>query len=499
MDAIYGRQSVDKKDSISIESQIDFCKYETLGKEFEIYQDKGYSGKNTDRPDFQRLIQDIKKGKIEKVIVYKLDRISRSILDFANMMELFQKHKVEFVSCTEKFDTSTPMGRAMLNICIVFAQLERETIQMRVTDAYISRSEKGFYMGGRVPYGFKKVPITISGINTSKYEVIPEEAEQIKLMYSLYAEPNTSYGDIIAYFKNHNILCRRKPWDRARIADHLKNPIYVKADLNVYEFYKSQGTLIYNPPEDFIGTNGCYFYKGEDTGRKYTDLKGQKLVLAPHNGIVDSDTWLKCRIKCLKNKQIQPGRKILNTWLAGLVKCGKCGYALIFKRYKGKRAEYFLCSHKMNSKACEGAGTIHADEFEKLIHKYIVDKLKDFDSVSCNTPNCNNSPQMSAINIEISNIEQEIEKMLDKISCANDITMTYINMKIKELDERKKQLEKELAKLSLDKVDNSQILKITECIKKWDELSIEDKRQVASTLIEVIHATSEEVHIKWKI
>ena len=112
IDAIYARQSVDKKDSISIESQIEFCKYELKGGNCKEYTDKGYSGKNTDRPKFQELVRDIKRGLIAKVIVYKLDRISRSILDFANMMELFQQYDVEFVSSTEKFDTSTPMGRA---------------------------------------------------------------------------------------------------------------------------------------------------------------------------------------------------------------------------------------------------------------------------------------------------------------------------------------------------------------------------------------------------
>ena len=127
--AVYGRQSVDKQDSISIESQIEFCEYELKGESYRAYTDKGYSGKNTDRPKFQELIRDIEQGIISKVVVYKLDRISRSIIDFAGMMELFQRYNVEFVSATEKFDTSTPMGRAMLNICIVFAQLERETIQ----------------------------------------------------------------------------------------------------------------------------------------------------------------------------------------------------------------------------------------------------------------------------------------------------------------------------------------------------------------------------------
>ena len=153
IDAIYARQSVDKKDSISIESQIDFGKYELKGGNGREYIDKGFSGKNTDRPKFQELIRDIESGLVRRVIVYKLDRISRSIIDFANMMELFQGYQVEFVSSTEKFDTSTPMGRAMLNICIVFAQLERETIQKRITDSFYSRCQRGFHMSGAAPYG----------------------------------------------------------------------------------------------------------------------------------------------------------------------------------------------------------------------------------------------------------------------------------------------------------------------------------------------------------
>ena len=97
IDAIYARQSVDRKDSISIESQIEFCKYELRGGNYKDYKDKGFSGKNTDRPRFQELMADIKRGLIRRVVVYKLDRISRSILDFATMMELFQQYNVEFV------------------------------------------------------------------------------------------------------------------------------------------------------------------------------------------------------------------------------------------------------------------------------------------------------------------------------------------------------------------------------------------------------------------
>ena len=171
IDAIYGRQSIDKKDSISIESQFEFCRYELKGGEGKEYKDKGYSGKNIERPDFQRhfqrLLQDIRLGLIKRVIVYKLDRISRSIVDFAKLMELFKQYDVEFVSCTEKFDTSTPMGRAMLNICIVFAQLERESIQMRVQDAFYSRCTKGYYMRGRISIpGVPKATICGAGRHT---------------------------------------------------------------------------------------------------------------------------------------------------------------------------------------------------------------------------------------------------------------------------------------------------------------------------------------------
>jgi len=125
IDAIYARQSVDKKDSISIESQIEFCRHELKGGAAKEYQDKGFSGKDTDRPQFQQLVSDIEAGLIARVVVYKLDRISRSILDFANMMALFQKHGVEFVSSTEKFDTSTPMGRAM-RVCAHKHRQQRE-------------------------------------------------------------------------------------------------------------------------------------------------------------------------------------------------------------------------------------------------------------------------------------------------------------------------------------------------------------------------------------
>ena len=497
MNAIYARQSVDRADSISIESQIDFCKYELRGEAYKVYTDRGYSGKNTDRPAFAEMMNDIESGIIGKVIVYKLDRISRSILDFSNMMEQFGKHKVEFVSTTEKFDTSSPMGRAMLNICIVFAQLERETIQKRVADAYFARSQKSFYMGGRIPYGFRLVPTTIEGIKTSMYEIDPEEAEQIKLIYELYSRPECSFGDTIRYFQDHGILKNGKPWCRTRTADLLTNPIYVRADLSVYEFYRDQGTIIANDPSDFIGTNGCYYYKGQDsTGRKQMNLEGNHLVLAPHEGIVPADLWLKCRAKCLEAKQIKPYQKAKNTWLAGKIKCGVCGYALVDKHYSTTRSRYFLCTNKMNSRACEGPGTIYSDELEQIIYNEMLKKMAQFSSLKKRKGNFLN-PELTIRNMELTQAESEISSLMDRLATADDTMFRYISGRIKELDGKKQELMKRISELKLHK--EADYAEISNHLTMWKELSFDDKRQTVDQLIRVIYATSDSIKIEWRI
>lgn len=291
--AIYARQSVDKADSISIESQIEYCSYETRGEPWISFSDKGYSGKDIRRPGFQDMCRAIRAGRIKRVICYKLDRCSRSILDFANLLQELQLHQVEFVSCTEKFDTSTPVGRAMLNICIVFAQLERETIQQRVCDAYHSRCRKGFYMGGRIPFGYRLTPWTVEGKRTSRYLIEEKEAEILRFLYREYASEDTSLSGLVAALRSAGIPHPRKKdgtWIRENIGRMLRNPIYVRSDEAVYHYFTDQGFTVWNRPEDFMGFNGCYLYTEKDTC-------GKLAVLAPHEGIIDADTWLRCRRK----------------------------------------------------------------------------------------------------------------------------------------------------------------------------------------------------------
>lgn len=222
----------------------------------------------------------------------------------------------------------------MLNICIVFAQLERETIQKRVSDAYYSRSQKGFRMGGKPPYGYRLEEILMEGIHTKKLVEEPGEAAIVREIFDMYEQPDTSYGDITRYYAEKGVQFYGKELIRSMLAQLLRNPVYVRADMDVYRFFRSHGTNIVSSPEQFDGIHGCYLYQGRDAQTdKLQNLKGHMLVVAPHEGLVSSEQWLNCRIKLMRNKTIQANRKAVNTWLAGKVKCGNCGYALMSIKY----------------------------------------------------------------------------------------------------------------------------------------------------------------------
>ena len=498
INAVYGRQSVDRKDSISIESQIEFCEYELKGENYKAYTDKGYSGKNTDRPKFQQLMADIQRGLIKKVVVYKLDRISRSILDFATMMEEFQKYNVEFVSSTEKFDTSTPMGRAMLNICIVFAQLERETIQKRVTDAYYSRCLKGFHMSGPAPYGFSLAPPRLHDVRTKMLVEDPETKKYALQMFTMYAEPLTSFGDITRYFSEAGIKIYGKDLTRGFLSQLLRNPAYVIADLDVYEFFKSQGTYIVNEAADFEGGNGCYLYQGRDVAEnKNTQLRDQILVLAPHKGFVPSSIWLKCRKKLMNNTTFQSGRKARNTWMAGKVKCGRCGYALMSVG-NSTGTQYLRCSKRADNKSCEGCGKLKTHDFESFIFGEMAKKMSQFESLIGGNED-RVDPRITSLQIELAKVDEEIEKLLDTLSGANPILLSYANSKIEALDTKRQNLVKEIADLSAEVMSPRQIRELSNHIHNWENISFEDRRKVVDGLITQIRATSEYVQIEWKI
>ena len=150
---LYARKSVERENSISCETQLEYCKMmvkpDERGEKLIELVDNGFSGGNINRDGFQSMMKLVRQRKVKKVIVYKLDRISRSLADFVNIMQEFKEYGVEFVSSQEAFDTSSPYGELIMKILMVFAEFERTSIINRVTQAYHHRSELGFYMGGR--------------------------------------------------------------------------------------------------------------------------------------------------------------------------------------------------------------------------------------------------------------------------------------------------------------------------------------------------------------
>lgn len=505
-DAIYARQSVDKVDSISIESQIEFCKYETRGEPYRVYKDKGYSGKNTDRPEFQQMLTAIRNGEIKRVICYKLDRCSRSILDFANLMEEFQKYNVEFVSCTEKFDTSSPMGRAMLNICIVFAQLERETIQQRVFDAYHSRNKRGFFMGGKIPMGFKTEPFYLEGKRTSRYVMVEDECQILEFMYAIYEKPLTSLGDVVKALNEAGIKHPRKEdgrWTRTHIGRLLHNPAYVKADLAIYNFFKENGVIIHNPPEDFIGTNGCYLYSEKGKTHPNYRLEGHHLVLAPHKGFIPSDVWLRCRKKHKLAGETVRQNKVKNTWLVGKMKCAKCGYALVIRKCtkpSGKEFRYIICSESQEAeKRCDGVHGLKAEIIEQIIFDEMKKKLTMFTSLSAPQEN-RTDPEIFELNTRIAQIEAEIETATAKAMEASGALIKYLSDKVTKLDEERSTCVSRLNELQAAAAANQcDVAEITNFISKWDDLTLQDKILVVDALIDKIMLSETEMTIKWKI
>jgi site-specific DNA recombinase len=144
------------------------------------YDDGGYSGGSTDRPDLQKLLEDIRARKIDVIVVYKVDRLTRSLADFAKLVELFDAHGVSFVSVTQQFNTTTSMGRLTLNVLLSFAQFEREVTSERIRDKVAASKRKGIWVGGNLPLGYE--------MKDGKVAVVEEEAEQVRFIFRRYLE-----------------------------------------------------------------------------------------------------------------------------------------------------------------------------------------------------------------------------------------------------------------------------------------------------------------------
>lgn len=189
--------------------------------DYEVFEDPGYSAKNTNRPEYQRMMNQIRSGEFSHLLVWKLDRISRNLLDFVSLYNELKALGVAFISKNEQFDTSTAMGEAMIKIALVFAELERKTTAERVTAVMLSRANNGQWNGGRVPYGYSYQK------GTKKFSVNPAENKIVSLIYASYLETH-SIIRVAAMLNEMNLTTRAGcAWSSVAVHKILSNPFYV--------------------------------------------------------------------------------------------------------------------------------------------------------------------------------------------------------------------------------------------------------------------------------
>ena len=468
--AIYSRKSIFTGKGESIENQIEMCKDYYLRHygsdvDFIIYEDEGFSGGNTKRPKFQEMLSDIKLKKFDTLICYRLDRISRNVADFSSTLELLQDNNIDFISIKEQFDTSTPMGRAMVYISSVFAQLERETIAERVRDNMLQLAKTGRWLGGQEPFGFKSEKITYIDENFNerslmKLSPVKDELEVVKLIFDKYLETN-SITQVTNYLQDN--LYKGKnggDWGTTQVKKILSSAIYVISTEETHNYLKSLGINVYGEPNG----NGYLSYNKTRKMIFDRDITEWIYAVAKHKGVIDSKTWLTVQSILEKNKHKKIKRTATGTnntaLLTGILKCSKCGSNMIIKQghksktEEGKRYDYYVCSKKDNSRGrkCDNKN-VRADRLDSIVLRELKNYNKDYleesliEILNTATDNSNNINKINKLNLEISEKETSISNLVKQLSSApNEIVSNYIMEEINKLSndisEAKKLLEK---------------------------------------------------------
>jgi site-specific DNA recombinase len=307
----------------------------------ERYDDGGFTGGNMDRPALRRLLADIEAGKVDTVVIYKVDRLSRSLLDFARMMEVFEQHQVSFVSVTQQLHTGTSMGRLVLNVLLSFAQFEREIISERTRDKIAAARRKGKWSGGMPLLGYDVDP------RASKLVVNEAEAERVRAVYGLYLT-QASLLAVVCELERRGWVNKRwrtrkgyerggRPFTRTRLHHLLTNPAYV-------------GKVRYRHE----------VHDGE------------------HQAIVDPVLWQQVQALLRQNGHAAStaARGQSNALLQGLLHCRPCGCLMTpshAKKNGSRRYRYYKCA----SVSKRGAGSCPARPLPAgAIERFVIEQVR---------------------------------------------------------------------------------------------------------------------------
>ena len=516
--AIYSRKSKFTGKGESIENQVTLCKdyAKSIGiseSDCTIYEDEGFSGGNTNRPEFQKLLKDAKEKKFDTLICYRLDRISRNIADFSSLIEELIKLGINFVSIREQFDTSTPMGRAMMYIASVFAQLERETIAERVRDNMLELAKSGRWLGGQTPLGFDSESISYFDADFKErkmYKLSPveEELATVKLIYDKYIELQ-SLSQVNKYLLSNNIKTKTGGnWTKSAVQDVLTRPAYVKANEEVFEYLQGLGIIVVGTPNN---NNGILTYNKKIGKGLFRDMDEWIAAIAKHEGIIEAESWLKIQKLLKTNKEKAPRLGKTNTaLLTGILKCGKCGGYMRVSYGKtstatGAKPFYYTCSLKNDSgkTRCDNAN-IRGNELEQIVidklkeitadKSLVIEEIKNYKKEI--TEQNSSKHEIDSINKEIYENEAAIEALVTQLTTNPDSAASkYIMTNI---ENRAKQIEILKSKLSDLQSSNKTLMKqevdidlIMKSLDKFsiliDEANYDEKKFLIGSLVDAIY------------
>ncbi|MCY6957917.1 recombinase family protein [Clostridium brassicae] len=510
--AIYSRKSKFTGKGESVENQVEMCK-DYLKRNFnniediKIYEDEGFSGKDTNRPKFKKMMKAAKNKKFSILICYRLDRISRNVADFSNTIEELQKYNIDFISIKEQFDTSTPMGRAMMNIAAVFAQLERETIAERIKDNMVELAKTGRWLGGTSPLGYKSEPIKYSNEDGKskkmhKLAEVEDEVNVVKLIYKLYLEKR-GFSSVATYLCKNNYKGKNGgEFSRETVRQIIINPVYCISDDKIFKWFRNQGATLHGTPD---GTHGLMVYNKREGGKKEKAISEWIIAIGKHNGIIPSNIWLKCQSIIQENKsKISPrsgtGEKFL---LSGMLICGECKSGMSSWSHFNKKINfmerYYRCNLKNRASNRCSNKMLNAYKAEEHIPKY----LKQLDIEKFKTIYYQNKKDTlkydkdEAMNLKkkIKENKKIIQGIIKKFALIDD--MSILNLLKDELDRLKKEIDefelrlKELNSLEMLKDEEDAFIndikeKLLNFKKFYDFVNIEQKRILIKGLVDNI-------------
>lgn len=481
---VYARKSKYAEASESVSTQVALCRdlaqRQYPGCTFVVYdEDEGFSGKNTNRPGFLRMMEDVRSQHINVLYVYRLDRMGRSVRDICATLETLQRHAVSFVSVRENFDTSTPMGRAMLYVASVFAQLERETLAERVRDAVHAMARQGRWLGGNTPTGF------VSRKDSKGWyylEPVPDDLDKVRHLYEQFVSLG-SVSALVTYCLRNGIRSRTGvEYSRTTLRSLLVNPVYCTADLDAFRFFSSHDYALAAELSEFDGFLGLQPFGRTSRNENTVILNPTSqwiIAVGNHPGAVPGAVWVRAQNILEQNKELGAsfrGRRTENALLSGVIRCGSCGSAMRPKTYgtplpDGSRRVAYICTRKVDSRGdlCT-IKNAPANDVDAIVLDHLRQLSQQFDSlnqsgVSLLAASSAHAAEegIRALQLEVQKAQQQMDNLTDTLAeGVPAAARQQIYQRMEDLSQLISEKEEAIAELTASQLDSQQQLSFAE-------------------------------------